>query len=465
MSNQVETFRSKLQSYKDCPRKRWLSYEFPNGTPINGIRKVGFSRYLLLGSGVHEALRLLLTGQGTVDEAAAKALSLWDEGIASQGLSSPDGKEWVSELYEWIVKQDRALLEGIVRGFGLYVLPLLLDEFNILEAEVDRVYEPEPGFKYIVKLDALMERKTTEELFVMSFKSYAWWGDKQQKAAQVDDQNYGEPWGMEGIMRGWWQRLHDLHGTFDSNPETNIDIEKISDIPEWFRNRYCNGQWPDPPTIAGVMMGILRKGQERKNEGGTPIRYSPWVRGYYKEGEIDIGTGEQQMEWAWSWDVPKVSKDGNPYKGTLGKGWTIFQSWDHPQGVKGWVEQLASGQVQPEVGDVMAKQFEFAEPHLSKDWEKERWARQIIYQEKEVAEKSRKMRELWLDPDVPDGQKLLVLDWWFPQNTRNCYDFNSQCGNFGICFGDRLVQLDPLGTGVWKARESHHEEETGEGEE
>lgn len=441
-TKRVVGFKTKWQMALDCPRKRWWGYEFP--TETGGLQGTWISIYLLIGSSVHEGLRVLFM-ERDIEKAVEVALKYHSEGCEKGQLAidTLDFTQYPNQVVEWTVKQNAALIEAMLRGFEKRVFKSLLESYEILECEVDRLRDVGDGFQWAVKTDSLMMRRETNELIVMSFKALGMWGKKQERQYKYDGQQFGEPWGIEGIMADWFKQLQE---------------GKEEGIADWYLKYFRNNVVP--PEISGVMMGILLKGickQDEKREVGIKVYSNPLIGGW-KLGSITF----EDTQWAFSYYVPKVSKEGNQYKGNLGSTWKRFFAWEEfPGGIKGWVDYLYSQKCQPEVikeyGDPLLNMFEFSEPIPKNKYFQERWSRQMMAVEADVNQRADQMRGIWASDEYSMEDKMYYLDIFFPQNCRNCIDFNSTCSYDPLCWGTSMNAYDPIGSGLYKAREPHHE--------
>lgn len=123
-----------------CPRARYLEYHA--GPTGYGFRRKAQSMPLLLGSVVHEALATILRAvqaqdqlpdEITVRKAIAEQVQAYQQKITQHGLSV------VGELdpfhVERLLKEQTALLTGLVWGWVTHVLPWLHQRSKVIEVE------------------------------------------------------------------------------------------------------------------------------------------------------------------------------------------------------------------------------------------------------------------------------------------------------------------------------------------
>lgn len=408
------TRRSAIVSAQRCPRKRYWEYlalpvecsclfegqvncECPicHGTGIqSGIMAERRNVPLLVGSAVHAGLALLLRGIDA--ETAANTATLGYQRELNQcGLALHEGEE-----SSYVAAEQRALTEALVRLADLRIVPWLLSRYEVIWVERDFERELAPGVVLRGKPDALLREKTSGDLFILSWKTKGGSSldGRALEDAQHDDQGLSETW----LVDGW-----------------------LDDLPEDIKERSGGKSSWDAET-SGVIMIWLLKGERREYPKGSG-RYtqsSPLIRGWRKFN--DAGQVEYAHSHYWN--------DGESGH-KLGKGWTKFDAWTEPGGVKGWMDKLQEGTVQPDAGDCLAGQFVMSAPYYRQPDDVDYWVTQARYQEDRVH----------------DAMTLGDNPWLYPQHRHSC-SYPSRCSFYQICWGAPHVRLDPLANGFVRRR-------------
>jgi hypothetical protein len=180
--------------------------------------------------------------------------------------------------------------------------------------------------------------------------------------------------------------------------------------------------------VGGMVIEGLIKGQRKEDTAlsspfhGKEVQYSPFCYGYKH-----ATSGEVQTEY------------------TNRKGFVKIASWDHFTTVE-WMEKMGE--------ECVRDQFLVMEIPSPEKRELERWRRQTVKQEMRIASGVK-----LLDLSANEEMREEVLDEYFPQTRSNCHRFNSHCPFEVVCY-DGIVESDPIGSGFFQPRESHHELET-----
>jgi hypothetical protein len=177
--------------------------------------------------------------------------------------------------------------------------------------------------------------------------------------------------------------------------------------------------------VGGMVIEGLIKGQRKEDTAlsspfhGKEVQYSPFCYGYKH-----ATSGEVQTEY------------------TNRKGFVKIASWDHFTTTE-WMEKMGE--------ETVRDQFLVMEIPSPEKRELERWRRQTVKQELRIANGIK-----LLDLSANEEMREEVLDEYFPQTRSNCHRFNSHCPFEVVCY-DGIVESDPIGSGFFQPRESHHE--------
>ena len=450
----IETYsdRSRLITFQECHRKRWLQYQLPNGTEVPGIIPLRVNGDLLIGSGFHEGVNALLTGVGE-DEAVGRALEgyrkwpgVWSL-IKGAGLAIEEGEDLGYVAYELA-----SMVEALVRAYGKVILPGLLNRFIVVEAEKDEAATFEiPGIvkvRWGARTDALLMEKESLDLYILSLKTKKEWkGKKDEDTNRYDVQGMSETATVDQRLQGWANRLN-VQGWAN-----RLNVPHPLDVPEWFRLRHKEG---NAPQVLGVKMEFAIKGKKYPRQGGGWGYSNPLIRPWKKAD--DLGGGN----YAWRYEFQ------DPMGGNhrLGKGWNRINIWED-MGVKEWIEKLASEEIQGmPAGSALEASFVLPSEYFRKEEYIEGWVKEMLYQEERVARGTEEvLRTQGVDttPKMLQESFLDALREHFPKHS-NYPTSCVYCEYEEVCHGPGVYIHDPMSLGVFRPREANHEAE-GEGNE
>jgi hypothetical protein len=441
--------RSRFLEYQRCPTARYLGYAW-GGT---GLRRVRATIPLVTGSAVHAGLAEMLNlvlhatpdtpgawSRIDVDQCVAMALSVYQSELAGRGLDVELGED-----AQWVTDEQRALIEGLVRAYAIAPtgLQALLEQYRILEVEREDVWE---GFTHLgldekngrvdfqARADGLLQERGSSDLYVLSFKTASSFDYRQENSNRHDVQGLSEAAVVEKRLRGdWANRMNaaQLGPGMDGYPTLKMLCDLESE-----------------PRIMGIQMVYLIKGQRTQGEeGGRYVTQSSLIHPWRKEGIT-----EAEYAWRYKWSGPDVWPDsGKPRGHTLGKGWTRVDIWNDV-GVKAWIDMLASGTVQSDLGDPFEAIVNMPLPYFRQDRDVQDWIEQAQNQEARVIQ----------DHQVLEGVRVnqpelmrSVVNAVAPGYRRSC-DWPSKCQFQEVCFGDSTMFTSPLSTGLYEIRRPHH---------
>lgn len=340
--------------------------------------------------------------------------------LSSSGLDEEGNRREFSERellqqQQYIFDEQTALVEAFLRIVNLRLLPRWMKQYRIASVEVDMNFPlvKGDGFEVIqsATIDWVLQEIETKDIYIISFKSYKTFDSRTAKAASHDTQGLSETWAFE----------------------------------EYLRLKQINKK------VMGVKMLYLIKGARKETSRGSGIyrQSSPLIRGYRRVGFDDI-------EYAHSWFYPKPENASGI--GALGKSWEEFDVFnglglEEVGGVKGWIERLNKGAVQPECGDILAQQIVEPEAYARHERDLESWLRQTRARELEIAKK------LILQEQYETTNLGLerFMDEQFPQ-ARNACHYPTDCEYVPVCFGTEEEKENPLGNG-FVFRTPHHRAE------
>lgn len=222
------TSRSAITSYQACPRRRWLQYEMPNGTPTAGWERRRVAIAPTVGIYVHRGIEKLLTGT----DATAASLHAQEEFLkecASRGLEAEQGCDEAGA-----VKELAALVRALVLAWARLRLPRWQADYETVEVEKEDRIALSDDVTLATRSDWIVRRKSDLRLFVVNFKTVATADDRWYKQWEIDaqlllellaaEQRLGEECAgviIEGLVKGRRMKEEDSTGAVTGYRETS----------------------------------------------------------------------------------------------------------------------------------------------------------------------------------------------------------------------------------------------------
>ncbi len=288
-------------------------------------------------------------------------------------------------------------------GWCLVRLPLLMQQYRIVQVETEERLQLSPELMFLSRPDAILERRTDGALVILSLKT------------------------VSQVNQMWLENF-------------KTDQQTISEVlPVEFRTG---------KEVAGVQVEGLTKGPQAVDwprGSGHKHHASPLIWGYLTEaGGLDL---EWKARYEWT------DEAGNSRR--LGKGWNRQRIAErYPGGIAEWVGGLY--QTDPEL---LRAQFP-SPPLISRSaHELEEWQTQVKYREIEVANALVQLKSWDGYEETQQFVKDQLLAQAFPKHTDGCaYDaqYHSKCPCYSLCWGSE--GQDPLGCGSFKYRVANHPE-------
>jgi hypothetical protein len=403
VSEIFETDRSGILSMQKCPRDRYYSRHFGG----NGIERLRKSLPLVFGSAFHIGTEPLLRGEG-IEVAVAAAINHLDLAFSAEGVDLEEKQT------AYAVEEQKVTAEGLLRAWWGEKGQRFLDEFEVLEVEQEGRAELAPGVVLMFRPDALVREKLTGDLYIVSWKTASTFGAYTLNSIQTDMQSMSEVWGVQEQNKHLGQS------------ELSGDVLEFG------------------PRIEGALYLFAVKGQRRMDDYlGFKVQDTPLAYGWVKKG-----VPQEEDEWAFRYKWAS-EEEGRKFQ-QLPKGFRKVPIWsDYPGGVKAWIDALAAREITPRHINPFEAIFPESLPVSRRSDEIESWRRQVVSQESRVRQRVKAVEEAHGDEEV--------LDREFPQHTANCYNYNSPCSFFDVCFKP-AVKADPLGSGLYKIRQANHPE-------
>ena len=420
------TDRSRLQTGSRCQRKRWWQYHA--GTKGIGLSKVRKSAPLVTGAAVHEGFAHLLQFGGQaggwtnlptvsspiIEGAVTKALNYFDTELnVAQGGGldytpdepgqqdstqdqSPDQMAAVDNAQQqWLIAQQKGLVEALVRLSGIRIVPNLLRDFDVPLVEQEMAVRlPKSGAIFQSRADGLLRSKGTGEQYALSLKTVAQWSKWKDSEILVDAQGLTEPYVLEANGFG---------------------------------------------EVAGAQMIYLIKGREMWNSyERRPETYNHLIRAWADRSGASV-------EWAWkyNWTDPLTGRGRK-----LGSGYKPVYWFNEPDGVRVWMEMLATGQVQPDIGGDPLGGWVMPTPIYRNQDQRQLWMDQADQAEVKVQEKL-----------VQIAQGADPLKVFAPPLDRITCTALGRCECWDLCWGPEWKRRGiegPEESGEWVVRKPHH---------
>ena len=385
--------RSRALTFQACPRKRWWEFHY-NSTGIQRVRK---SLPLQFGSAFHEGAESLLANEGG-DKAAERAGEYIDRAFSSEKIELEEG------YASYGAREQHVIAEALVRAWEAQCGLAFRQQFEVIEIEREGRALVAPDVELLYRPDGLVRERLTGDYYLVSWKTASTFTQATINSMRVDMQSMSEVFGVQ-------------------SDHPDIQIEGVLYIP-------------------------AVKGQRRFDKylgfktQSTHLAYC-WRRD---------GATEEDAEFAWTYEY--ITEDtGKSTK--LGKGFRKYLVDEgYPGGVKGWVEALARQEITPRHINALEQVFPQSLPVHREQWEIDSWKRQIVSQEKRIEQRVRAVEAAAMTGGEAYAE---TLDREFPQHTRSCYDYASQCPFYECCFVP-AVASDPLASGLYQVRLSNHPE-------
>jgi hypothetical protein len=217
----------------DCRRLRLLGNDL-DGT---GYRPKAGSIPLLSGDAFHQGLAMLLGHYGgtnpiqviddfkldPVDFVVYNVLEKYKKEVLEAGVRSLDDAE-----VRFTIEEQQTMLEGMLRGWVEYRLPMILDEYDVVEVEQQWLWQLGPGIWVPLRQDANLRRKDDGMLYILDAKGIPYgdsddWQLKHETSDQTVlyitalEERTGEPVGgifYEGLVRGQWKKETAKHSPY-----------------------------------------------------------------------------------------------------------------------------------------------------------------------------------------------------------------------------------------------------------
>lgn len=324
---------------------------------------------------------------GDIEQAVTVGHKEFSEEAQTRGLELQPNEDSL-----FVYNEQRHLLEALLRAWFLVRWPKFQEEYEILDVELEELWRLAENKGFMARADGVLRSRADGSLYILSFKTAKSFDRKIESMGRSDIQGISELVAVEG-------RLGER--------------------------------------VQGIQMEYLVKGSRNEYPKGSGLyrTYSPLVHPW-------IGP-QGRMAWSWSWS----DLDGNH---TLGGKYRQVNIWEQ-MSIKGWIENLASGQVQPEAGSCLGNYIQSPLPYNRNRGEIDSWKIQAEVEADEMQNKSQIVEEMRKNEDL--AAFSYALDRNFIQRRHSC-EFPTKCPMYDICFGSAGPEPEEDPRFTW--REPHH---------
>jgi hypothetical protein len=433
------TSRSAVESYQDCPRYRYNQ----NYLLKKGVVPIQKSVPLVTGGAVHRGVEHLLNRvrigqQPNVDIAVQEAVRQYRNDVEAVGFSDKNIKN--DKQQEFTYYEQMALTEGLVRAWVIVELPRIQERYKVLAVERDiEPIEIASGVWFQAKVDGEFQELSSNDYHNYSLKTMKQWDERSENSYKSDLQGITEIWAVEqDSLRG--DRIIDevvkKMLELDQLAMGRVTLKVVEQTTGFFLKKKLGKK------VSAVRFCILIKGARYKSpyneDPELMITHSPLVRGYKLVTPTSI-------EYAHSFRYPNPNNKSG--FGILGKGWEPFNVWEQ-MGVGKWIEMIGSGEIQPEVGDILQKQVITPTEYFRSEGEIEEAIAEIKAQEYKI--------KYAIDLSRDTNNNVNQMDSVFPHIRKHCeFHFGQACEYKTLCWQPEVKQ-DPLGSGLYQVRMPHH---------
>lgn len=146
-----------------CDRKHYYASEYKGV----GLEASGADLEMVIGAATHKGPEELLLGSG-VEKAVEAVLAEWD--LREKGFNVEN-----NPVLQTQIEEGRAISEMFVRGWAKYRLPQLLEEYELLSVEEERVTPLSDVVLLYSRADFVMRQKESGKIHVFNNKTSQDW--------------------------------------------------------------------------------------------------------------------------------------------------------------------------------------------------------------------------------------------------------------------------------------------------
>lgn len=420
-----------MDSADTCLRLRFLHYEHQG----RGISRKGLSIPQTVGTWTHKGLEVTFGcymgrdgeippdansfSDRVADLACMVACKGYDAEVADRGFDQETLDNPEMPL-GYIAAENRALIEANIRLFEKVCLREILEEYEVVSVEQERLTKPfnqRIGFQS--KDDVLLRRRRTGGLVVFDFKTSYKWTEEVEEQLKVANQAISEQTGIE------------------------LDLEE---------------------KVEGIKRVVLVKGSYSKSGSqweGVKSYQNRLIHPYKLPDTTGLGVGAEYYlsnQWfclephgdgRWKCPGPTPEKP-NPWH-YRDKSMKACNVWEEPMGVKGWIDEIWSREPAALNAMIARPMLQVRDEDEVRDWIEQRGA-----MEEDIRVKAEIVNKNFGDPRLWRS----MLNQFFPQTGRKegCVQYQSRCSMYAICHEG--ADLRTMGGGQYIWRIPHHQPES-----
>lgn len=448
-----------------------------------------FSQYTQFGLEVDANEQAQMKVSDNIGMELAKSLGLAPDHPDVLKLAAT-ASEGIEKFDRYLVDEQNALVEALVRAYCRRRLRPLIEQFEVLEVEREGTWtlaqwsdgtDPVNGANprqiiFMSRPDALLRDRESNQLVILSFKTASGWDIRRARDAEHDMQGLSEGVEVEQRLGRWWEAVQ-AHPEWDifriGYATVDSPVAKLEELhPAMVRFLKQSGA---KPRIYAIRYEFMLKGDRKTNdqlgqELGVQARAqnSHLVRPYCNPG---MTPGDAQ--WAWSYRFKKEDGSGsNLYY----KNWKPAPVW-RAMSIRTWIDQLDAA-TQTYSTEAVAEGLEprllgyqclggqatgYTDVHplddvfispitvFRNDDDLRDWIDQTACQEERVVEGLVQIRET---KDLSEVRHL--LNKYFPMNRGSC-EYPSTCSFVKVCYANNEdVKMRPMESGNFRLRTPNH---------
>lgn len=159
----MPTSRSAIATRRQCQARRFWAFDYMGA----GLERKSASLPLVGGTRQHAAQARILMG-ANVDQVIVDEQQRYRVELEARGVNGT-----LPEHLEFLVREQQTLLEGLVRGWCKFRLPLILEEYEPVAVEQEWLVDMGDGFELPLRIDLLERHRGTGLLHIRDFKTMA----------------------------------------------------------------------------------------------------------------------------------------------------------------------------------------------------------------------------------------------------------------------------------------------------
>lgn len=484
--------RSAILTHRSCRYKSYLEFFYKN----HGITSEAIPQHLLIGICIHRGLQHLLEHcrvehpngdfeEACIDKAVGWAHETFREILSKRSLElksfyNKESKTREVEDLNYTIGEVNALIEALIRSYAVFRLKEFLEEYEVLEVEHEEVFD---NFSSIVtwlgKADGLLRRKKDNKLVILSIKTASEFGSWTMSNITCDMQGLSEIAAVEDRLNFFYRTLLERNHLEISYNDNKLNYGSDWTLTEgtynFIRKHLIDSQSDRPIQVFGNQYEFLIKGKHKKSSiNSNQYHYfTPLLHPIKNDSIINVGLGGLRFG--------NYQSSGGEYEwyhgqGKLPKGKRKIDIYNDI-GVKEWIDRLAKGEIQPELGSPFQDIIIAGEDRLicrSRE-EIEEWRISTQYEAEEVAKQLAQINQLekdiryheQLSANKETGRFLLELKelyrirllQFFPKDGKDkqlCFNYYGDECPFAEHCHRHLNLEDAIETGFYIKRTPHH---------